>query len=106
MYATKWQQTDRERTYFIQESTFCVPYTLPDKRVVFLRGKIDSAFTIQTSQKSIYIYLQENKCKVQIDQESLPETLFGNLQIGIYLTVLDIINKSPKGRRHKYFQAP
>jgi len=111
LYSIFEQEEAKKRNYFIQEATFKIPYKLPDGRTIYLRGKIDSGFWTeppafrQEAEEAPpkYIYLQENKCKGKIDQQSLPETLFGNLQTGIYLTAIDIINRAHPSKRHKFF---
>lgn len=117
LYASFEKEDARTRNYFIQEATFKIPYPLPNGRIVYLRGKIDSGYWISPANhipkvgsdpgepvnNPKYIYLQENKCKGKIDQTSLPETLFGNLQTGIYLTAMDVINQTPATKRHKLF---
>lgn len=61
------------------EDSFRVPYKLPSGRVIYLRGKYDS---ISLTGNSLYI--EDDKSKGKVDVNGITDTLFGNLQMGLY----------------------
>jgi len=75
------------RKPLLQEFVFCVPYQLPDKRTVLLRGKFDSVDIIG-KKKSRMVYLQENKTKGEVVEEQLRKQLRFDLQTMFYLVAL------------------
>lgn len=75
------------RTPLLQEQVFDIPYSLPSGRTVRLRGKWDAVDLIG-SGKDAGIYLQENKTKADIHEESLKRQLTFDLQTMMYLTVM------------------
>jgi hypothetical protein len=76
-----------QRTPLLQEVSFNVPYELPSKRVVRLRGKWDSVDLIGKG-KSAGIYLQENKTKADINEEQIKRQMQFDLQTMLYLVAL------------------
>lgn len=71
------------RKPLFQEEEFKVRYVLPSKRVVHMLGKFDSVDIIGKG-----IYLQENKTKYEIDEQSLTKQLYFDLQTMYYLVAL------------------
>jgi hypothetical protein len=61
------------------EDSFRVPYTLPSGRTVYLRGKYDSI-----SLAAPALYIEDDKTKGKIDVKGIGDTMFGNLQMGLY----------------------
>lgn len=74
-----------KRTPLLQEQVFCVAYTLPSGRCVKLRGKWDSVDLIGKEGT----FLQENKTKGDINEESLKRQLSFDLQTMLYLVALE-----------------
>lgn len=64
------------------EDSFRVPYTLPSGRKLIFRGKYDS---ILLADKNA-LYIEDDKSKGKIDEVGITNTLFGNLQMGLYHT--------------------
>jgi hypothetical protein len=80
------------RTPIMQEEKFCVPYTLPSGRTVYLRGKYDAVDLIRTNYRGVNIegvYHQENKTKGDLDREQIIRQLSFDLQTLFYLVALD-----------------
>lgn len=84
-YVKYWSEHPdvKNRTPLLQEQVFDVPYMLPSRRVVRLRGKWDSVDLINGG-----IYLQENKTKGDIDKLQVERQLKFDLQTMMYLTAL------------------
>lgn len=89
VYKHYWRQHKdvKSRKEVLSEEKFCIPYTLPDSRIVFLRGKFDSADSVVENRKRL-IYLQENKTKGKIEEDNLFRQLGFDLQTMIYLVCL------------------
>lgn len=85
-----------ERTPFLQEAVFDVPYSLPSGRTVRLRGKFDAVDLIGKG-KSAGVYLQENKTKSDIDEQKLRRQLQFDLQSMTYLVALQKFFETPPG---------
>lgn len=85
VYLDYWRRNldERHRTPIYEEETFAVEYPLPCGTTVLLRGKMDVVFAIKRS-----VYIQEHKCKGDIDEEGILATVDRNLQTGIYQTAL------------------
>lgn len=83
----------KSRTSLLQEQIFDVPYRLPSRRGVRLRGKWDSVDLIGKGKRA-EIFLQENKTKGNIIEEQLKKQLHFDLQTGIYLTALSVEQQS------------
>lgn len=76
----------QNRKPLMQEQVFDVPYTLPSKRVVRLRGRFDSVDLIDGA-----IWLQENKTKGDIDQTQIERKLKFDLQTMLYIVALETV---------------
>jgi len=78
------------RKPLLSERSFEVPYSLPNGRVVKLRGKWDSVDLVEHGTEDLKsgIWLQENKTKSEVDEVSLRRQLKFDLQTMIYLTAL------------------
>lgn len=89
LYVDYWARhpDEQHRTPLLQEQVFDVPYTLPSRRTVRLRGKWDAVDLIG-SGKGAGIYLQENKTKSDIHEERLRRQLTFDLQTMLYLVAL------------------
>lgn len=85
-YIKYWREhpDNEKRTPLLQEKVFNIPYTLPSGDVVRLRGKFDSVDLIEGEG----VYLQENKTKGQINQNSIRNQLSFDLQTMFYLIAL------------------
>ncbi len=94
-YVRYWaEQPDvTARTPLLQEYVFDVPYTLLSGRTVRLRGKFDTVDLIGTG-KAAGTYLQENKTKGDVDEQSLTRQLTFDLQTMMYLTALDLMRQT------------
>lgn len=108
IYAEFWKEQEdvKNRTPMYQEVSFKVPYSLPSKRTVLLRGKWDSVDDINGE-----IYLQENKTKSQVDVETLERQLKYDLQVMTYLAALrhELVPKGhapPSGVRYNVIRRP
>lgn len=77
----------------MQEQVFNVPYVLPSRKIVRLRGKWDSVDLIGKG-KSAAVYLQENKTKGDIVEQQLKRQLDFDLQTMIYLIALESTRQS------------
>lgn len=80
-YAETWESVE-------QEKVFHIPYTLPSKRTVFLRGKRDGVDSRMEGGEPVGDYLFEIKTKGDIDEELMKRQLTYDLQTGFYLTAL------------------
>lgn len=89
IYIKYWKQHPdmQARTPLLSEQTFKVPYKLPSGRVVYLRGKWDSVDLVGKG-KSAKVFLQENKCKGDIDFAQIQRQLKFDLQTMLYLVTL------------------
>lgn len=72
------------RVPMVQEEPFDVRYLLPSGRSVRLRGKFDSVDRIGDA-----LWLQENKTRGDIDEESVRRQLGFDLQTNVYLIALE-----------------
>lgn len=90
-YVEYWarEKSEKERSVLFNEHTFDVPYTLPSKRVVRLRGKRDggSIFT-KGGLRHDGLWLDENKTKSSIDQTKICRQLKFDLQTMTYLVAM------------------
>lgn len=86
IYVKFWAKHDKKlkRTPLMAEQSFCVPYTLPSGRVVYLRGKWDNV----DLEGLLEAVLQENKTKGDIDEQHLQRQLLFDLQTMIYIVAL------------------
>jgi len=104
----KYWKTHKESTnrkYIFAEEVFKIKYILPSGRMVYLRGKWDEGFT-----EGKGVWLQENKCKGDIDEQGLQATVDQDLQVMIYLITLSLSGKfDPKdvlGVLYNVFRRP
>jgi len=97
VYVDYWRKNKEviNRKPLLQEYAFAIPYELPSKRIVTLRGKFDSVDII-LSGKQQSIYLQENKTKGDINEGQIKRQLTFDLQTMIYLTTLREMKQSEK----------
>lgn len=84
-YVDYWKRHPdmKARKCIHQEHEFHVPYTLPNGRVVYLRGKQDS-----TDSVSKKVWLQENKTKGEIREGKIEIQLKNDLQTMFYVVAL------------------
>lgn len=82
LYFDYWKKDMKEIAWKKVEQEFRMPYTLPDGRKTFLRGKMDGVF----AQKNTWLF--ETKSKSRIEQEDILDMLPFELQVNIYLLVL------------------
>lgn len=89
IYVKYWKKHPdmQARTPLLSEQVFKIPYKLPSGRVVYLRGKWDSVDLVGKG-KAAKIFLQENKCKGDIDFAQIQRQLKFDLQVLMYLTSL------------------
>lgn len=89
------QPAPQQRVKSVQictEDSFKVPYTLPSGRTIFLKGKYDSISMVGNS-----LYIEDDKSKGKIDEKGIADTMFGNLQMGLYhAAARQSIVKDPK----------
>lgn len=85
LYVEYWRKhrDQKAKQSVYAEEVFCEEYWLPSCKVVKLRGKWDSVDRIGNK-----VYLQENKTKGDIDEQSVQRQLMFDLQTMIYLTSL------------------
>ena len=105
----------KDRTPLLQEEVFNIPYVLPSRRIVRLRGKFDSVDLIGKG-KAVGVYLQENKSKGEIVEQQLKRQLSFDMQTMMYLTALQVyadeslgeaLNHAPiKGVRYNVIRRP
>lgn len=76
-------------TSLLQEYSFRVPYVLPSRRTVYLRGKWDTV-DLLCDKKTKGIYVQDHKTKGDIDQEMLFRQLGFDLQTMTYLVAAEV----------------
>jgi hypothetical protein len=82
------------RRPLLSEQSFSVPYPLPSKRVVTLRGKWDSVDLVGDG-KGARIILQENKTKGDVREAQLRRQLRMDLQTMLYLVALELFQVQP-----------
>jgi len=82
-YVNHWEE-ENDVEELLQEEAFCVPYTLPSGRVVYLRGKWDSAYKEGVRK----VVLKENKTKGLIKEEQIEKQLTFDLQTMLYVIAL------------------
>ncbi len=88
IYLKCWS-TDKDvkvRKPIMHEVNFNIPIKLPSGRVVWLRGKFDGVDLIGST-----IFLQENKTKGDVDDQSIDTQLDFDLQTMLYLTALTLL---------------
>jgi hypothetical protein len=87
IYCEYWSTHEdvKRRIPLQQEQVFNVPYTLPNGRIVYIKGKRDSVDVIDKK-----LFVQENKSKSDIDEEGLRLQLPHDLQSNLYLITLEI----------------
>lgn len=87
VYVEYWKKhkDQKKRVEIASELPFDVPYTLPSGRVVRLRGKFDSLYSLNKR-----LCLQENKTKGDIDEFAIPRQLNFDLQTMIYAIAAEI----------------
>lgn len=87
LYVEYWRKhrDQKAKANIYSEETFCEEYPLPSGRVVKLRGKWDSVDSIGRN-----VWLQENKTKGDIDEQSVQRQLMFDLQTMIYLVALQL----------------
>jgi hypothetical protein len=93
-YVKYWAKEDdpSKKVYISREETFRVQYPLPSGRQITLRGRWDEAYRDLSESKDSNgynrIWLQENKTKGNIDQDSLQSMLSQDLQSMFYCVTL------------------
>lgn len=89
IYLRHWEKhkDTKSRTPVVHEEVFDIPYKLPDRRTVRLRGKWDGVDIIGKGKRAA-VYLQENKTKGNIDEQAVSRQLTFDLQSMLYLTAL------------------
>jgi hypothetical protein len=99
IYIKYWskQKDVKARTPLLQEYAFSLPYALPNGEVVLLRGKFDSVDMIGKG-KNAGIYLQENKCKGDVDDAKIGKQLSSDLQTMLYIVALGELRSQPDER--------
>lgn len=85
-YWSKHKDTT-QRKPLLQEHVFSVPYKLPSGRAVFIRGKLDSVDIVTEKRKS-FTYLQENKTKMDINEDKVANQLSFDCQTMLYMVAL------------------
>ena len=80
-------QGEKEKVNLFSEEVFHVPYKLPSGRLVWLRGKWDSA-DLRNTGTGWGVWLQENKTKGDVDLEAIEQNMDGDLQTMMYLIAL------------------
>jgi hypothetical protein len=107
-YVVYWQQNpcfeirgkwyyEKDFNWIGKEIAFDVKYRMPNGRVVRLRGKQDGKFNI--SRKIQGNWLFETKTKGRIDPDGITKGLHKDLQTGLYMTAMQIMDKGvcPQG---------
>jgi hypothetical protein len=89
LYTEYWSKHPdvKHSTALFQEQVFNIPYKLPSKRIVRLRGKWDSVDVIGKGNAA-RTYLQENKTKGDPNEVQIKRQLSFDLQTMLYLTAL------------------
>lgn len=89
IYVKYWSEHNdvKQRTPIQQEYVFNVPYELPSRRTVYIRGKWDSLDQVGT-KKNGRLWLQENKAKGDIEEMKLATQLRFDLQSMMYYLTL------------------
>lgn len=78
--------SDCQYKYFKQEEVFKVPYDVPGKRKILLRGRFDGII----KRPDGTLWIQENKTKQRISPEVLEATIPYNLQTMMYAIAAQI----------------
>jgi hypothetical protein len=93
VYVSYWKKHPdmTQRTALLQEQVFDIPYSLPSGRQVRLRGKWDSVDLVGASGNRS-IWLQENKTKGDIKEETVVRNLTFDLQTMLYVVALRFCN--------------
>ena len=96
-----------KRKPLLQEEVFKVAYTLPSKRVVYLRGRWDAIDIIVKDGKK-GIWLQENKTKGDPDRADIERQLTFDLQTMLYLVAMrhSLLNGNIAGVRYNVIRRP
>lgn len=84
-YCKVWKDEDSNLESVAEERPFCLPYTLPSGRVIYLRGKMDGIVATNGGNGRRGIYLFEHKVKGEVDVENLVDTLAQNAQAMFYM---------------------
>lgn len=115
IYVEYWSKSGdvKKRKPVYQEEVFDEPYTLPDGRVIRLRGKWDAVDLLTNPKKVLGYYGQENKSKSDIQVEQLIRQLPFDLQSMLYIVTMRLhfakIEKKPKpvhGIRYNVIRRP
>lgn len=95
VYIEYWKKhkDQKKRVEITSELPFDVPYPLPSGRVVRLRGKFDSLYSLNKK-----LGLQENKTKGDIDEFAIPRQLNFDLQTMIYAIAAEIVRDTGVGK--------
>lgn len=85
-YINYWKShpENSNKTNLFQEKAFNILYTLPSGDQITLRGKWDSIDIVEKEG----IYLQENKTKGQVNEQSIYKQLSFDMQTMLYLVAL------------------
>ncbi len=84
IYLEYWQgHKEKGKTPLMAEQTFRVPYSLPNGRVVYLRGKWDG-LELLADKRVGGLYLREHKTKGDIDEELITKQLGFDVQTMCY----------------------
>lgn len=96
-YLNHWATYAEEQTYvsLAEEMVFDYDYVLPSGRVVRLRGKMDGV-GLKGTDRAVRVWLHETKTKGRIDKAEIEQNLTWDLQVGLYLTVLDRLIREGK----------
>lgn len=88
IYLDYWKKPEENCTPLLAEQVFDVLYTLPDARVVRLRGKWDRVDLVTLNGKR-GLRLRDNKTKSRIDQDQIQRQLTFDLQMMFYTVAID-----------------
>ena len=84
IYLYYWKDhKEKGKTPLMAEQTFRVPYSLPNGRVVYLRGKWDG-MELLADKRVGGLYLREHKTKGDIDEELITKQLGFDVQTMFY----------------------
>lgn len=86
LYIKHWRDhpDQSKRIPLSQEYVFHIPYELPSRRVVYLRGKWDSVDLVERE-----VWLQENKTRGDINPVEIEGQLTNDLQTMLYIIALE-----------------
>lgn len=84
------------RRPLLSEQSFSVPYPLPSKRVVTLRGKWDSVGLVGEG-KGARVIIQENKTKGDVREAQLRRQLRFDMQLMLYTVALQRLQEATRG---------